>query len=206
MGLSAAELFDSLGKDYETAFAGLTAQREELAWLIDELPKHARVLDIGSGTGRPTAELLTAAGHTVSGYDVSPHMVEIARAQVPAATFEVADLRELSFPPDSWDAIVAFFPLLQLTRAEIDTALADFASWLAPGGLFLLATVPADVEDVEIDFMGRTATVSSYPQDVYRDKLAGVGLEVVRERMVEFQPAHVTAGPEIDLFLVARKG
>ena len=82
MGLSAAELFDVLGKDYETAFEGCTAQREEIEWL----------LDVGSGTGRPTAELLTAAGHEVTGVNVSPRMVEIARTQVPGARFELADV------------------------------------------------------------------------------------------------------------------
>jgi len=92
MGLSAAELFDALGKDYETAFEGCTAQREEIEWLLDELPERARVLDVGSGTGRPAAELLTAAGHEVTGVDVSPKMVEIARAQAPGARFELADV------------------------------------------------------------------------------------------------------------------
>ena len=206
MGLSAAELFDLLGKDYETAFAEFAAQREELDWLLTELPARAKVLDIGSGTGRPTAELLSAAGHEVIGYDVSPRMVEIARAQVPAAKFEVADLRTLTCPSGSWDAVVAFYPLLQLTREEIDAALVKFADWLKPGGIFLFATVPVDVEGIEVEFLGQTvAGVSSYPQDVFRSRLTDLGLEVVRDRIVEFQPAHVLAGPELDLFMAARK-
>lgn len=206
MGLSAAELFDELGKDYETAFAGFAAQREEVEWLLAELPEHARVLDVGSGTGRPTAELLTAAGHEVTGVDVSPRMVEIARAQVPDARFEVADHRTLAYPAGTWDAVIAFYPLLQLTRADIDAALARFADWLAPGGIFLMATVPADVEDVEVDFLGLTvAGVSSYPAEVFRDRLTGLGLEVVRELTVEFQPDHMAAGPEPALFMAARK-
>ncbi|MEV6608058.1 class I SAM-dependent methyltransferase [Kutzneria sp. NPDC051319] len=207
MGLSAAELFDHLGRDYETAFADFAAQREEVAWLLDELPPRSKVLDIGSGTGRPTAELLTAAGHEVTGYDVSPRMVEIAREQVPTARFEVADLRTLTLPEQSWDAVVAFYPLLQLTRAEIDAALAAFAGWLKPGGLFLMATVPVDAENVEVEFLGQTAAgVSSYPQDVFRQRLTDLGLDVVRERMAEFVPNHMEAGPEVDLFLAARKG
>jgi len=206
MGLSAAELFDELGKDYETAFAGLAVQREEIGWLLDELPRKAKVLDVGCGTGRPTAELLSAAGHEVTGYDVSPRMVEIARAQVPAGRFEVADLRTLTRPAASWDAVIAFYPLLQMTRAEIDAALAKFADWLKPGGFFLLATVPVDVEDVEVEFLGHAAAgVSSYPQDVFRRHLTDLGLDVVRERMVEFQPNHMTATPELDLFMAARK-
>ena len=206
MGLSAAELFDTLGKDYETAFAGLTAQHEDLEWLLTQLPAKARVLDVGCGTGRPTAELLAAAGHDVTGVDVSERMVEIARAQVPAAHFEVADLRTLAYPDGGWDAVTAFFPLLQMTRAEIDAALADFVRWLKPGGFFLMATVPADIEGIEIEFMGhRVAAVSSYPREVFRERLTAVGLEIVRDRIVEFQPDHATAGPERDLFMAARK-
>lgn len=206
MGLSAAELFDLLGKDYETAFEGCTAQREEIEWLLDELPERARVLDVGSGTGRPTAELLTAAGHEVTGVDVAPKMVEIARAQVPGARFELADHRTLSYPAGSWHAVIAFYPLLQLTRAEIDAALARFADWLTPGGLFLLATVPADVEGIEVDFLGQlVAGVSSYPAEGFRSRLTDLGLDVVRERVVEFQPAHMEAGPEQDLYMAARK-
>lgn len=205
MGLSAAEVFDTLGKDYEQAFAGLTAQREELEWLLTELPDTAKVLDVGCGTGRPTAEVLSTAGHDVTGCDVSPKMIEIARTQVPAAHFEVADLRTLSYPPGTWDAIIAFFPLLQLTRAEIDTALLKFADWLAPGGIFLFATVPADVESLDIEFMGQPVTVSSYPPEHFHRLLSDAGLNIVRERVVEFLPDHPAAIPEHDLFLAARR-
>ena len=122
MGLPARDVFDSLGKDYEAAFAGFTAQRDEAEWLAGELPARSRVLDVGCGTGRPVAEVLAAVGHLVTGYDVSPKMVEIARAQVPGATFDVADLRTLDQPASSWDAVVACYSLLQLTRAEVDTS------------------------------------------------------------------------------------
>ncbi|WP_067563001.1 class I SAM-dependent methyltransferase [Nocardia acidivorans] len=205
MGLSAAEVFDALGKDYETAFAGLTAHREELAWLLDQLPTGAQVLDIGCGTGRPTAEVLAAAGHRVTGCDIAPGMIEIARAQVPGARFEVADLRTLTYPAGSWNAVTAFFPLLQLTRAEIDDALRKFAEWLTPGGIFLLATVPADIENLEIEFMGKPVTVSSYPPEEFERLLTGAGLQVVRQRVVEFLPDHPDAIAEHDLFLAARK-
>lgn len=205
MGFSAAEVFDALGKDYEKAFAGLTAHREELEWLLTQLPGRAKVLDVGCGTGRPTAEVLVAAGHDVTGCDVSPGMIDIAREQVPDARFEVADLRELSYPAESWNAVTAFFPLLQLTRAEIDSALVKFAGWLAPGGTFLLATVPADVESIDIEFMGKPVTVSSYPPEEFHRRLTDAGLEVVRERVVDFCPDHPDAIPEHDLFLAARK-
>lgn len=120
---SAAEVFDALGKDYEAAFRTAIAQRDAITALIESLPPRAKVLDLGSGTGRPVAELLAAAGHDVTGYDIAPKMVEIARAQVPAARFELGDLRELTFEDGTWDAVTTFFSLLQLTRAEQETVI-----------------------------------------------------------------------------------
>jgi ubiquinone/menaquinone biosynthesis C-methylase UbiE len=205
MGLSARDVFDSLGKDYETAFAGFTAQREEAEWLASELPANARVLDVGCGTGRPVAEVLAAAGHRVTGYDVSPTMIEIARTQIPDATFDVADLRTLDQPASSWDAVAVCYSLLQLTRTEIDAALAKFADWLAPGGIFLMVTLPVDVEGLDFEFMGKPVTVSSYSAEGYRERLTRLGLEVVRERFADFQPDYPGSAPEHGLFLSARK-
>jgi len=163
------------------------------------------VADLGCGTGRPAAELLAAAGHEVAGYDVSPRMIDIARAQVPGARFEVGDLRSLSFPAGSLDAVVVCFSLLQLTRTEVDAALVRFAGWLAPGGFLLLGTIPGDVENLDIVFMGQPATVSTYPVEIYRERLTDAGLTVVWEKADTFVPNYPGGEPEEDLFITARK-
>ncbi|WP_433560891.1 hypothetical protein ACQP1O_24905 [Nocardia sp. CA-151230] len=115
------------------------------------------------------------------------------------------DLRTLSSPPGTWDAVVAFSPLLQLIRTEIDAALRKFVEWLTPAGLFLLATAPADIEGLDIEFMGRAVTVGSYPVEELQRRLSDLGLDVVRERVVEFRPDHPSAMVEHDLFLAARR-
>ncbi len=201
---SAAEVFDALGKDYEHAFRNLAEQRAAITALAERLPAGATVLDLGSGTGRPTADVLTAAGCAVTGYDVAPKMVEIARAQVPAARFEVGDLRELSFEA-GWDAITAFFSMLQLPRADQETMIGRFADWLKPGGLLVLATVPADVDGVDIVFMGHPVRASSFTAGALAEKLRAAGLEIVREEQAMFVPDHPEAGPEPHVYFTARK-
>ncbi|WP_067542057.1 class I SAM-dependent methyltransferase [Nocardia crassostreae] len=203
--LPADRLFDLLGADYERAFGHLPEQHAALAWLCERLPPGARVLDVGSGTGVPTARILADNGFRVAGIDVSPVMVELARRQVPEAVFQHADIREFQVEPGSLDAVCAFFPLLQMTRAEIDAALQRMASWLRPGGYLVLATIPAEVEQIDVVFMGHPARVSSYAATEFPDLLDRAGLEVLELRERGFVPDHPDAVAEQHLFVYARR-
>lgn len=84
-GKSAADVFDEVGARYEEVFGRVPGQLAALDWLTARLAPGARVLDVGSGTGRPAAEALARAGCAVTGIDVSAHMVDLARSRVPQA-------------------------------------------------------------------------------------------------------------------------
>jgi SAM-dependent methyltransferase len=76
-------------------------------WLED-LPRHARILDVPCGTGR-WIPAQTGRGYRYVGADVSPHMVREARQLTgpPAVSgLLVADLAHLPFPDESFDAVV----------------------------------------------------------------------------------------------------
>ncbi|GAB4586783.1 class I SAM-dependent methyltransferase [Nocardia sp. IFM 10818] len=203
--LPADRLFDLLGADYEKAFGHLPEQHAALEWLGERLGAGARVLDVGSGTGVPTARALADKGFRVEGIDVSGVMIELARRRVPEAVFHQADVREFEVEPGSLDAVCAFFPLLQMTRADIDASLRRMAEWLRPGGYLVLGTVPGDVEQVDIVFMGHAARVSSYAAADYPDRLRLAGLEIVELREREFVPGHRDGAAENHLFVYCRR-
>ncbi|MFE2814897.1 class I SAM-dependent methyltransferase [Streptomyces nigra] len=201
----AAELFDALGADYEKAFAHAPAHLSALEWLTERLPQEGRVLDVGSGTGRPTAATLVAAGHSVLGVDVSPVMVELASRQVPGAEFRHADIRELPLDERSFDGICVFFSLLQMSRADQAALVRRLASALRPGGHLVLATVPADVEDVEVVFMGRAIRATSFSEEGVLALVRDAGLTVLSAEGSVFTPDHPDGGPEPHLFVRCRR-
>ncbi|MGW0606007.1 class I SAM-dependent methyltransferase [Streptomyces sp. NPDC002640] len=194
-------LFDALGAEYEKAFAGSEAHHASLEWLLGRLAPGSGVLDVGSGTGRPTAEVLAAAGHDVLGVDVSPVMVELASRQVPAARFTLADVRELRLDEGSLDAVTVYFSLLQMTRDEQEELVGRLARAVRPGGAAVLATVPVDVDDVPHAFMGHPVRVSSFAADGFAELARRAGLRVVEEHSVLFTPAHPDGEPEPHLYL-----
>ncbi|MGW0082867.1 class I SAM-dependent methyltransferase [Streptomyces sp. NPDC003393] len=204
-GSRAAAVFDALGVVYEKAFAGSAAHRASLEWVLGRLAPGSRVLDVGSGTGRPTAQTLVGAGHEVLGVDVSPVMVELAAQQVPQASFQCADIRELPLPDASFDAVCVYFSLLQMSREDQSRLLRRLVPALKPGGSLAVATVPLDVEDVEGVFMGQKVRVTSFAADDFVTTVAAAGLTVVSRQSVLFTPSHPDAVPEPHLFLHCRR-
>ncbi|MFF9687912.1 class I SAM-dependent methyltransferase [Streptomyces sp. NPDC014623] len=202
---AAAEVFDAIGADYETAFAGSGAHLDSLNRLLGQLAPHSGILDVGSGTGRPTARTLAAAGHEVLGVDVSPVMVELASHRVPEASFRCADIREFPLEEESFDAVCVYFSLLQMSRDEQRALVHRLAGTLRPGGHLVLATVPLDVEDVSTVFMGQEVRVTSFGPEAFRALVTGAGLTVVHEADTVFTPSRPGAAPEPHLFLHCRR-
>jgi len=96
-----------------------------------------RLLDIGCGSGyalRMAAEL----GAAVSGLDLTPKLLAIARERVPGAALTLAGMDTLPFADGGFDAAVGFnaFPFANTP----ETAVAEAARVVRPGGLVAATT------------------------------------------------------------------
>ncbi len=201
-----AEAFDTIGERYDEAFPNKEGQEDCVRRLLNLLPPGAQVLDLGSGTGLPTARQLVSSGARVTGFEISERMLELARENVPEAEFRRADIVDLDPVEKSYDAIVAFFSLLCLPKERIPVALGRVRASLVPGGLLCLSMVEADLDDQPISFLGTEIRVSGYPREELRSVVEKAGLVVEDERAVSFHPEDEGARPEVQVFLTCRRG
>jgi ubiquinone/menaquinone biosynthesis C-methylase UbiE len=200
-----AAVFDRIGARYDEVFPHKDGQRHIVEVMLEHLPPAAAVLDVGCGTGLPTAAQLVAAGCRVTGLDISPVMIEHARANVPGATFLQRDALTVDPGLGRFDAAVAFFSLLMLPRPQIAHTLACLREVIVPGGRLAVAMVEADLDDVELPFLSQAVRLTGWPRRQLRDVVQDAGFTVEIEDVRSYAPATPEAPEETQLFLLARR-
>ncbi|MQY17003.1 class I SAM-dependent DNA methyltransferase [Nocardia macrotermitis] len=198
-----AAAFDQLVRQYDSAFAHRPEQDRAVAGLIERLRPGARVLDVGCGTGVPTARQLADGGLEVVGIDISPATVAAAAAAVPEASIRCCDI--VDFTETGFDAAVAFFSLLMLPRAEIPLALSILRDAVEPGGYVLVSMVEADLDDTPIRFLTADVRVSGYPRAELRSVVERAGFVIEEFEAVSYTPEGPDAVPEVELYVRARR-
>lgn len=130
--------YDNVADAYLERFGVSTVRQNWLRRLIDALPATGgRVLDLGCGAGVPVARDLMLLGHVVVGVDGSPQQIVRARQNVPQATFVEADMCNVTFDADSFDAVGAFYSITHIPPVQQGPLLVRIAGWLKPGGMLV---------------------------------------------------------------------
>src|SRR5262245_7920684 len=143
----------------------------------------ARVLDLGCGNGVPVARELSRR-YAVTGVDLSPVQIQRARALAPAARFVCADMTTVEFAPASFDAVTAFFSIINVPASEQPGLFQRVARWLVPGGWLLAIVGKHAWTGIEADWRGVSGVTMYWSHAdlaTARGWLAHAGLEIVEE-------------------------
>ena len=214
------QFWSDLGMKYEAAFGHDTGLHNVIQKYLNKLPTSARILDCGSGTGKPVAAAIAESGRHVHGIDMSSGMVSLSRKAVPSGSFEVANMLEYA-PTVSYDGVVASLSIFELTRQELTTMTLKWFQWLKPGGLLLITTIPAEVcsqvkaenydadgecaNKVEWKFMGNTVLITLLTKAGWKVLLENAGFEIVDTEEDLFTPAAADCDQEPRYYIIAKR-
>jgi SAM-dependent methyltransferase len=128
-GRYAQELGDELaGKSVDRALYGLFAEL---------VGAGARIADVGCGPGHVGAHLATL-GLDVTGIDLSPGMVEVARTRYPHLQFRTGDMTVTGALGDGgWAGAVLPYSIVHFGPAQRALAFTELARVIRPGGWLL---------------------------------------------------------------------
>jgi predicted TPR repeat methyltransferase len=179
----ARALYDEWAKDYDRDLADASQDYVAPGVAADTVVRVAgagvTVLDAGCGTGLVGAALHARGVAVIDGVDVSPGMLEQARATGAYRSLEPVDLtRPMPTAADLYDVVVC---VGTLTHGHVGPeALAEFVRVTRPGG-HVVATVLADVWEsggfrAEVDRLAEAGAAELVSADLtpYR---AGAGVE-----------------------------
>ncbi len=129
-------------ENYERHFVPKIATPVSVALLeAAALQPGERVLDVACGTGliaRLAAERVGSSG-TVTGLDLAPEMIEVARAVSPSTiAWEVGDAESLPFPDHAYDVVLCQMGLMFMQDRR--AAVAEMRRVAAPGGRVVVNT------------------------------------------------------------------
>src|SRR5271156_4733186 len=131
--------YDNVAQDYLawSAPRPTTTRASYIDNLVRILPSEASVLELGCGAGVPSTQTLISHGLQVTGVDISASQIALAREHIPQARLIHSDMMSLSFPPNSFNAIVGFYSIFHLPKEEQGIMISRATRWLKPGGWLL---------------------------------------------------------------------
>ena len=168
---------------------------------IELLSPHAKVLDAGCGAGFPISSAL-ADLFDLTGVDFSEAQIELARKNVPNATFICEDMTKLNFPEGTFDGICSYYAIIHIPREEHQALLANFHRMLNTGGIALLCLGAENlIDDIDENYLGTRMYWSHYDSATYIKMLKELGFSVIWAKYVKDETCE-GAG---HLFVLAQK-
>lgn len=178
--------------------------RELLDRFAAKVRERGLVCDMGTGPGQ-VARYLFDRGVKVCGLDLSPGMVERARALNPGIDFQQGNMFSLKADDEALAGIAAFYAIVNIPPGDVRDALREFHRILVPGGILLLAFHLGDEVLHRDELLGSKVSIDFhfFPANKIVADLEAAGFEI--EEIIERDPYPDIEHPSRRAYIFARK-
>jgi ubiquinone/menaquinone biosynthesis C-methylase UbiE len=111
--LISVNAYDAIAHKYDAVYGSRIYFEQDLKDFLSLVPKQAKILDAGCGSGHVT-RYLGSMGFQPTGLDLSTRMLTIARQKAPQLDFVQADLRSMGLESESFDAVISLFAIIHV--------------------------------------------------------------------------------------------
>lgn len=167
--------------EYLDTFAGLTSQAIPL--LLEAVGDYRgkQVLDLGTGPGN-VAAVFAEHGAKVTGADLSPQMVNVAKGRYPHIAFKEANGENLPFEDDTFDTVISNYVVHHFARPDV--VFREIARVLKPGGRLVFAVWGAPEDQTGVGTFFGAVTVHHDLAELPHGPLFGVTERSVYEPLL----------------------
>jgi len=184
-----SELSENIIQIYQKHARAWTELRGEFlyekAWLdrfLALIPQHSQILDLGCGSGKPIARYLIEQGYSITGVDISDHMLNMARENFPQhdfpqVTWIEADMRTVELK-QKFGGILAWDSFFHLSQELQKNMFQQFANFAECGAALMFTSGPEHGEAIG-NMFGDALYHASLSPKAYRELFKKHGFEEV---------------------------
>ena len=142
-------IWNKVAQLYQDKFMNLDLYNESYDIFCDAInTKNPKLLELGCGPGNITKYLLDKRpDFKIEAIDIAPNMIQLAKQNIPNASFHVMDVRDIDSLQKQFDGIVCGFCIPYLSDADVSKLIADCHSLLVKNGILYLSFVAGDYDD-----------------------------------------------------------
>ncbi len=204
----AVALFDKYAKTYLDKYMNVDLYAESLDFLCNAIPLDSKVADIACGPGNISGYLLNKRQDLdFLGIELSPKMVELAKALNPKAEFKIMDARQIYSLNSGYNAVIAGFLFPYLSKEEVFKIISDAFSILEKEGLLYISTVEDDYEKsgIQVSSSGEDSLyMHFYNEGILTWAFIEAGFTILYTGHIRY--IDTKGNPVTDLIMIAKKG
>ncbi len=133
---SSIDVYNKIATQYANLFDNDLSDNPYMDKFLSKITTGNKILDLGCGTGRVTSYYFDK-GFDVTGVDLSPKMLEIAKNKYPKIDFRLGDIRKINFN-DTFDGISLAYSLFHLEKKDVSKIIEKITSLLKTSGIIFL--------------------------------------------------------------------
>lgn len=179
--------FEDIAEDYvnKAYLSGETIKTVDK--FLKFLPKRGRILDIGCGGGQDSQQF-SYAGYKVTGIDMSPRMIQLAKSFVKRGKFIIGDFLEVNLKDNHYVGVWCMRVFLLVPLSKQQEFLNKIYRILKQGGFLYIMTKANSTDTEEIDERGVFRKLIT--EDTFKNLLSRAGFDIVEfEREGKFMQA-----------------
>ncbi len=202
-------MFNKYAERYEQQYMNVAMYHESFDVLCNEvIENNATVLDVGCGPGNATKYLLNKrSDFTVTGIDLAPKMITLAKKNNPTATFKVFDGIQIKALNTTFNAILAAFFLPYLNKSQTLNFIKNSADIIKTKGMLYLSTMEGKNSDSSLQSSSHnkadTIFINYHEAAYIKKSLQQNGFKLIYEDRKKY--THKNGTPTTDLILIAKK-
>lgn len=202
-----ANTWNKIASLYEDKFMDMPYYNESYDTFCDLLEqRNARILEIGCGPGNITKYIFNKRpSFEITGIDVAPNMIELARKNNPKAEFICIDGRDILSLNKKFDAIICGFCIPYLNETDCQNLFNDCSTLLNQEGLVYMSFVHGESSQsgYQTNSAGDRMYFHFHPREKVESWVIASGFEIVKSFKVKYPKANDTF--DTHDILIARK-